>query len=108
MELVFPDGEARERVNEDRTLDPGCKFAMFRTGKTYVTVLFPRSLIHADVAGAYASSHPDLQFTGAGFVFGNVPRWGSESCVERYGDDRPTGAALKTLLDELASALIAA
>ena len=78
---------------------------MLRRGATCETLLFPRSLMHAEVAGMCLEHDKKLSFIGAGWVLNGVPRWGSESCEQRYGTDRPEGKELETRLRELQSAL---
>jgi hypothetical protein len=105
MELILPEGEQRRFVEHDMSAAPGCKFAMLRRGRSCETLLFPRSLTHAHVAGMCLDQDDKLEFIGAGWVENGVPRWGSESCEERFGTDRPEGAAREARLKELRSAL---
>lgn len=105
MKLILPEGEQRAFVDNDMQTDPGCKFAMLRRKKTCETLLFPRSLMHAEVAGMCLEHDAALEFVGAGWVLNGVPRWGSESCRERYGTDHPKGADGEARLRELQSAL---
>ena len=103
MKLVLPLGEAQKQLKRDMQAHPGCKFVLFAgPSGGEIAHLFPYHLTHSHVVDYLFKNDPTLIFVGAGFVMNGIPDWGSQSCMQRFGRDRPRDEGKQeALLDEL-------
>ncbi len=77
------------------------KFVMVSDGNDTQAHLFGTYTQHSHYADAFLDAHPAFRLIGGGFVRKEMPEWGSESCQDEYGYDRPKdqGAAAQVLAD---------
>ncbi|PIQ77180.1 hypothetical protein COV82_05835 [Candidatus Peregrinibacteria bacterium CG11_big_fil_rev_8_21_14_0_20_46_8] len=85
MKVIFKN-EAKELLSRGHRI----KFAIFKDGENMRAILFPSDTIHADAVKEELLQLPHLEFIGAGALAKHAePMWGSQSCEDEFGYDRP-------------------
>ncbi len=100
---IFFDGSAEERqrlhleAKKSKT-----KFGMFRKGDDVQAHIFGMHTQHSHFMTQFLHVHDGYEFIGAGFLKNGIAEWGSESCCEYFGFDRPEDEKqAMSLLEEL-------
>ncbi len=108
MRLAMQGSAAERNEVLDDMKHGSVKFAMFQGKNDAITThLFGTHHQHSHYVAAQLDADDSLRLLGAGFVRKGVPEWGSESCRDEYGYDRPENSQeAGHLIDTLRSALV--
>jgi hypothetical protein len=89
MMIIIQGGTAEKNEILHDAKHVSVKFVMVSDDKEIQTHLFGTYTQHSHYADAFLDARPQFRLVGAGFVRKEIPEWGSESCKEEYGYDRP-------------------